>query len=188
MYPFLFENDIKKCVEFLKKEILQDGFIFNYNNLYVAHDQTINKIVGVICAIDKSSNLIYDYESLGKINKYYQRTVEEYFKPIIEEVSGFDEKTMYVSNVCIDKNLRGKKIGTKLLGYFISQMEKVGFNRFELDCLLHNLPAKNLYHSLGFREMKLIDGFNGNENKTIEVVNFLRKKGTYLPEEFNNIK
>lgn len=95
---------------------------------------------------------------------------------------------MYVSNVCIDKNLRGKKIGTKLLGYFISQMEKVGFNRFELDCLLHNLPAKNLYHSLGFREMKLIDGFNGNENKTIEVVNFLRKKGTYLPEEFNNIK
>ena len=188
IYPFLFENDIKKCVEFLKKEILQDGFIFNYNNLYVAHDQTINKIVGVICAIDKSSNLIYDYESLGKINKYYQRTVEEYFKPIIEEVSGFDEKTMYVSNVCIDKNLRGKKIGTKLLGYFISQMEKVGFNRFELDCLLHNLPAKNLYHSLGFREMKLIDGFNGNENKTIEVVNFLRKKGTYLPEEFNNIK
>ena len=188
IYSYWFENNIEKCIKFLEKEIMKDGFIFNYNNLYVAHDQTVNKIVGVICAIDKSTNLEYDYELLGKTNKYYQRTVEEYFKPIIEEVEKFDEKTMYVPNVCIDKNMRGKKIGTRLLGYFISQMEKVGFNRFELDCLLHNLPAKNLYHSLGFREMKLLEGFNGNENKTIEVVNFLRKKGAYLPEEFNIIR
>jgi len=71
------------------------------------------------------------------------------------------------------------------LGYFISQMEDVGFNKFALDCLLHNLPAKNLYHSLGFREMKLINGFTGGDDP-LDVVCFLRKKGAYLPEEFNN--
>ena len=54
IYPFWFDNDEDKCIEFLKNEILKDGFIFNYNNLYVAFDKTINKIVGVICAIDKS--------------------------------------------------------------------------------------------------------------------------------------
>ena len=92
---------------------------------------------------------------------------------------------MYIPNVCVDKSLRGKRIGTRLLGYFIGQMEAAGFNRFALDCLLHNLPAKNLYHSLGFREMKLINGFTGGDDR-LDVVCFLRKKGAYLPEEFNN--
>ena len=63
-------------------------------------------------------------------------------------------------------------------------MEKEGFNKFALDCLLHNLQAKNLYHSLGFKEMKLINGFTGDDSK-LDVVSFLRKKGAYLPEEFN---
>ena len=59
----------------------------------------------------------------------------------------------------------------------------IGFNNFSLDCLLHNLQAKNLYHGLGFREMKLINGFSGGDD-LIDVVCFLRKKGAYLPEEF----
>lgn len=185
IYPFWFEKNENKCINFLKEEMLKPGFIFNYNNLYVAYDVTMNKIVGVICAIDKSVNLEYDYESLEKINKYYKTTIKEYIQPILDEVAEYDDETIYIPNVCIDKNLRGKKIGTKLLGYFISQMEKSGFNKFALDCLLHNLPAKNLYHSLGFREMKLMDGFTG-EDYLVDVVCFLRKKGAYLPEEFIN--
>jgi len=184
IYPYWFENNKEKCIKFMKSEMLKDGFIFNYNNFYVAYDSTINKIVGVICAIDKSVDLVYDYDRLCEFNDYYRITIEKYIKPILNEVSEFDDNTIYIPNVCIDKNLRGKKIGTKLMGYFISQMEKSGFNKFALDCLLHNLPAKNLYHSMGFKEMKLIDGFSGNENKVVEVVCFFRKKGNYLPEEF----
>ncbi len=56
-----------------KKKMLKDGFIFNYNNIYVAYDSTSNKIVDVICAIDKSVNLEYDYESLEKINDSYKK-------------------------------------------------------------------------------------------------------------------
>lgn len=184
IYSYWFEKDINKCIDFLKEEILKDGFLFNYNNLYVAYDSTTNKIVGVICAIDKSVNLEYDYEKLAKINKFYKKTIEKYIYPILDEVKEYDNETIYIPNVCIDKKLRGKKIGTKLLGYYIGQMEKAGFNKFALDCLLHNLPAKNLYHGLGFKEMKLMDGFTGNDS-SVEVVCFLRKKGTYLPEEFN---
>lgn len=185
IYPFWFEKDEKKCIDFFREKILEEGFIFNYNNLYVAYDSTINRIVGVICAIDKSVNLNYDYDKLKNINDNYKITINEYIKPILDEVEEFDDETIYIPNVCIDKNLRGKKIGTKLLGYYISQMEKVGYNKFALDCLLHNLQAKNLYHSMGFREMKLISGFTG-DNSTVEVVSFFRKKGAYLPEEFSN--
>lgn len=185
IYPFWFEKNENKCVEFLKEEMLKDGFIFNYNNFYVAYDSTSNKIVGVICAIDKSVNLEYDYGELEKVNDCYRTTIKEYIKPILDEVEEYDNETIYIPNVCIDKTLRGKKIGTKLLGYFIGQMEKAGFNKFALDCLLHNLQAKNLYHGLGFREMKLMDGFTG-EDFLVDVVCFLRKKGSYLPDEFIN--
>lgn len=184
IYSFWFNNDKERCIEFLNKEMKKEGFIFNYNNLYIAYDKTLNKIVGILCAIDKSVNLEYRYEELQKVNDNYKITVTQYIMPIIDEVKSYDNETIYIPNVCIDKSLRGRKIGTKLLGYYIKQMEKEGFNKFALDCLLHNLPAKNLYHSLGFREMKLINGFDGKGGK-VDVVSFLRKKGAYLPEEFN---
>lgn len=184
IYSFWFNNNKERCIEFLNEEMKKEGFIFNYNNLYIAYDKTLNKIVGILCAIDKSVNLEYRYEELQKVNDNYKITVAQYIMPIIDEVKSYDNETIYIPNVCIDKSLRGRKIGTKLLGYYINQMEKEGFNKFALDCLLHNLPAKNLYHSLGFREMKLINGFDGKGGK-VDVVSFLRKKGAYLPEEFN---
>lgn len=187
IYPYWFQKNKDECILFLKEEMLKDGFLFNYNNLFIAYDKTIGKIVGVICAIDKTVNLEYDYEKLSEVNEYYKKTVDGYIKPILDEVLEFDNETIYIPNVCIDKNLRGKKIGTNLLGYFISQMERNGFNKFSLDCLLHNLPAKNLYHGLGFREIKLMDGFTGDDS-SVDVVCFLRKKGAYLPEEFVNNK
>lgn len=183
IYPYWFDNNEDKCKDFFKDAILQEGFLFHYDNLYVAHDITTNEIIGVICAIDKSVNLNYNYEPLREINAQYKKVVDDYIKPILDEVEEYDKDTIYIPNVCINKELRGKRIGTKLLGYFISQMEKAGFNQFALDCLLHNLPAKNLYHGLGFKEMKLFNGFSG-DNRQIDVVSFLRKKGYYLPEEF----
>ena len=183
IYPYWFDNNEKACIDFFNKSILEEGFLYHYNNLYIAHDVTTDEIVGVICAVDKSVNLKYDYDSLCNINERYKKVVKEYINPILEEVEGFDTKTIYIPNVCINKELRGKRIGTNLLGYFISQMEKVGYNQFALDCLLHNLPAKNLYHSLGFKEMTLFNGFSGDD-RTIDVVSFLRKKGNYMPEEF----
>lgn len=183
IYPYWFDNNETECKEFFKKTILEEGFLFHYNNLYIAHDITTNEIVGVICAIDKSVNLKYNYESLKQVNEKYEKVVNEYIKPILDEVAEYDDTTIYIPNVCINKELRGKRIGTNLLGYYISQMEKAGYNQFSLDCLLHNLPAKNLYHSMGFKEMKLFNGFSG-DNRTIDVVSFFRKKGNYMPEEF----
>ena len=51
IYPYWFDNDEDKCKEFFKEAILQEGFLFHYDNLYVAHDITTNEIIGVICAI-----------------------------------------------------------------------------------------------------------------------------------------
>lgn len=63
-------------------------------------------------------------------------------------------------------------------------MEVVGYDTFALDCLLHNLRAKNLYHSMGFKEMKEIVGFDGTDHSNVEVVSFLRKKAIIILKNF----
>lgn len=184
IYPFWFNNDKNEAVEFLSEKIKEDGFIFHYENIYVAYDKTTNHIVGIICALDKTVNLSYDYDNIEKINFNYEFTVNKYLKQIINEV--LENDFLYILNVCIDGNYRGKKVGTNLLGYYIGQMEKAGFDEFVLDCLLHNLRAKNLYHKLGFIEISESIGFDGTDSSNVEVVFMTRKKGDYLPEEFQN--
>lgn len=184
IYPFWFNNNTEEAIQFLSKRIGEKGFIFHFENIYVAHDKTTDKIIGIICALDKSIDLDYDYSYIEKINDNYKFTINNYIKKVIEKVKNND--FLYISNVCIDANYRGKKLGTNLLGYYISQMEKAGFDKFSLDCLLHNLRAKNLYHKLGFYEMYEVVGFDGTETSKVEVVFMLRKKGNYMPQEFQN--
>lgn len=184
IYPFWFNNNIEEAKKYLKQLLTRPNNLFNIDNLYVAYDKTINHIVGVLCAIDKSLTFDHEYSEDKKTNHNYEFTIDNYIIPVEKEIEEFDEHAMYISNLCIAENVRSKGIGSYLLGYFISQMEKQGYDVFHLDCLLHNLRAKNLYHSMGFKEMKEIVGFDGTDYSNVEVVSFLRKKGTYYPEEF----
>lgn len=182
IYPFWFNNDVNEAKKMLSKLLNKPGFIFNYNNIYVAYDKTTSHIIGILCALDYTINLDYDYDNLKSINQNYCYTINHYIEEILKEVKS--NNSMYISNICIKDCYRSKKIGSHLMGYFISQMEQAGYDVFALDCLLHNLRAKNLYHSFGFKEMKEIIGFDGTDYSKIEVVSFLRKKGNYFPDEF----
>lgn len=184
IYPYWFNNDMDEAIHCLTKLIASPASLFSADNIYVAANKADSKIVGVLVAIDKSVYLSHNYDLFRDINSRHAFTIDNYVIPIEREIDYFDNHTMYISNVCVDENIRGKGIGSYLLGYFISQMEKQGFDVFHLDCLLHNLRAKNLYHTMGFKEMKLIVGFDGTDHSKVEVVSFLRKKGAYYPEDF----
>ena len=182
IYPYWFENSIDKAIDFLSDKILMPGFIFNYNNIYVAQDKNNKKIIGLVVALDPSVNLEFDYTPYIKINENHKKSIEEYIYECINDVINND--AMYIMNCAVLEECRGRRIGTKLLGHFISNMERAGFENYRLDCLLHNLRAKNLYHSLGFKEMEEVKGFTGYVEGTVDVVVFKRHKGDYLPEEF----
>ena len=186
IYPFWFKDDISKGADYFASRMDKEGFFFNYENLYIAYDKETNDILGAICAVDSTVNLDYDYTEDMKIDSNYAFTIKNYILGLIEEVK--ENKFIYISNVCVNPDYRSKRIGTKILGHYITQMEKAGWQEFALDCLLHNLRAKNLYHSFGFKEMKEIVGFDGTDHSTVEVVSFLRKKGDYLPYEFQNVE
>lgn len=182
IYPFWFNNNIKEAEDFLEDKLRIPGFVFNYDNIYVAYDKLSQKIVGIIVAIDPSVNLDFDYKPYEEINHKYEFTINNYIKECIKEVKEND--FLYIMNCAVLEECRGRRIGTNLIGHFIGHMEKAGFENYQLDCLLHNLRAKNLYHSMGFKEVKEIVGFDGTNNSKVEVVTFKRHKGNYLPEEF----
>ena len=182
IYPYWFEKDINKAIDFLSDKILMPGFIFNYENIYLAIEKFSNKTIGLVVALDPSVNLDFDYKPYIGINENNKVTIEKYIYGCIEDVKNND--AMYIMNCTVLEECRGRRIGTKLLGHFISNMEKVGFENYRLDCLLHNLRAKNLYHGLGFKEMEEVEGFRGYVKNPVEVVVFKRHKGDYLPGEF----
>ena len=181
IYPYWFNNDVNKAVDFLSDKILMPGFVFNYENLYVAVDKDINKIVGLVVALDNSINFDFDYKEYINVNENYKNTIEKYIYECIKDVKNNDG--LYIMNCTVLEEFRGKRIGSKLLGHFIKNMEVAGFENYRLDCLLHNLRAKNLYHSLGFKEMEEVKGFGGFAMPP-EVVVFKRHKGDDLPDEF----
>ena len=182
IYPFWFNNSVSEAVNFLEDKIDMPGFIFNYENMYVAYSKKLSKIVGLIVAIDSSVNLDFDYEPYERINNNYKFTINNYIKECINEVMDGSHISIIVCTV--SKELRGQRIGSRLLGHYIGNMESAGYEEYHLDCLLHNLRAKNLYHSMGFKEIREIVGFDVTDHSTVEVVTFIRHKGDYLPDEF----
>lgn len=182
IYPFWFQNDIERAVRDLVPLIKEPGFLFYYENFYVAYDINSQKIIGIVGAIDPTTNLDYDYEKLRAVNEYYDFTIEHYFKELIKEVE--EKRYMYITNVCVDESCRSRRIGSRLLKYFIEQMHEAGFDEIGFDCLMHNLRAKNLYHSLGFKEVAEGIGFDGTSNSTVEVVFFKKKSTKFVDKDF----
>ena len=90
IYPFWFNNDVEKAKDFLEDKIKMPGFVFNYDNIYVAYDKKTDKIVGIIVAIDPSLNLEFDYKPYEEINSNYEFTINNYIKGCIEEVKKGD--------------------------------------------------------------------------------------------------
>ena len=72
IYPFWFNNSLKKAQKFLSKLIIQKGHLYNIDNLYIAYDKTSNHVIGILCAIDKSVPLDFDWTKYKKINHNYK--------------------------------------------------------------------------------------------------------------------
>ena len=63
-------------------------------------------------------------------------------------------------------------------------MHQAEFDEIGFDCLMHNLRAKNLYHSLGFKEVSEGIGFDGTDNSTVEIVFFKKKSSAFTANDF----
>ena len=159
IYPYWFES-LENCKSELSELIKEDKFFFNINNLYIMKDTVNNKIIGVICVVDKHVDLSYDYSKLESVNERYNYTIKNYVKGLIDEVMSSD--FVYISNVCVHPDYRGMHIGSIMMKKIIEIYKKKFFDEIVLDVLADNPAAINLYQKMGFRQITdIFDGFNG---------------------------
>lgn len=158
IYPYWF-GSLENCKRELPALLLEDKFFFNINNLFIMKDVNNNKIIGVVCVVDKNVDLSYDYSKLEKVNERYRFTVNTYIKALIEEVKNAD--FAYISNVCVHPGYRGKHIGSIMVRQVIEVYRRKCFKEMALDVLADNSGAIKLYNNLGFKKSSdVFEGFN----------------------------
>lgn len=66
-----------------------------------------------------------------------------------------DIKTLYIDDLCVDENSRGKHIGHKLYDYVIDYAKKNGYYNVTLNVWNGNERALRFYESLGLTVQKI---------------------------------
>lgn len=66
-----------------------------------------------------------------------------------------DIKTIYIDDLCVDENIRGKHIGKSLYEYVIDFAKNQGCYNVTLNVWSCNEPATKFYNSLGLKPQKV---------------------------------
>lgn len=65
-----------------------------------------------------------------------------------------DIKTLYIDDICVDENARGKHVGTALYEYVREYARSIGCHNITLNVWEGNEPALNFYKSMGMQVQK----------------------------------
>lgn len=100
---------------------------------------------------DKNKPVVVAYDEEAKCVLGYAMCV---IKTIKNDTALCDMKTIYLDDLCIDENLRGKGIGKKIYNYIIEFAKKEGCYNITLNVWEGNDSAKNFYNKCGFKLQK----------------------------------
>ena len=171
IYPYWF-GSIENCQKEMPPLLTQNKFFFNVNNLYIAIEG--QEIVGLVCIVDKNTDLNYDYTELRNFSSRYEFTIDHYLKGLIDEVNNAD--FAYIANVCVDPNYRDLHIGTFMLESLITEYKSSKYDELVLDVLADNPRAIHLYEKMGFSQKgEIYHGFSQPGEKQTEVMTMTNK-------------
>ena len=65
-----------------------------------------------------------------------------------------DIKTLYIDDICVDENARGKHVGKALYEYVLDYAKSIGCNNITLNVWEGNEPALRFYRNMGMQVQK----------------------------------
>lgn len=147
IYPYMFNKNIEECKTVLPPLMKKEGFIFHYDNIYIAIEKETNKIVGIVCIVDPKKEYSYDYTELINHSDSYKFIIENYILELIAETK--ELQIPYFSNVSVHPNYRSKGIGKLIMKYSVNKCKK-NYMEILLDVLADNPAAIKAYENCGF--------------------------------------
>lgn len=76
-------------------------------------------------------------------------------KQLLDNNNMTDIKTLYIDDLCVDAELRGRHIGKALYDYVLSYAKQNGFYNVTLNVWADNKSAVRFYESIGMRVQKI---------------------------------
>lgn len=71
----------------------------------------------------------------------------------------------HITNIAVDPNFRGQKIGYQLMKQLINKAIELGAVKMTLEVRPSNIPARKLYHKLGFEERGIRKNYYSDINE-----------------------
>ena len=67
-----------------------------------------------------------------------------------------DIRTLYIDDICVDKDARGKHVGKTLYDYVIAYAKKQGFYNVTLNVWTCNQAAMKFYEAMGLKPQRIV--------------------------------
>ena len=73
-----------------------------------------------------------------------------------EDTSLKKRKTLYIDDLCVDENVRGRHVGTKIYEYVVEYAKSISCDSITLNVWEFNDSAKKFYEKRGLKPLKTI--------------------------------
>ncbi|MBS7332738.1 GNAT family N-acetyltransferase [Faecalibacter bovis] len=141
VFDFIGEKNSEKAIEFLTELIKIENNQYSYENTWIY--EIDDKIAGTCILYDGALLEILRKPVLDLLASQYNRNIN----PQDETESG----EIYIDNVAIFPEYRGKGIGSEIFQFIIDEFAIKQGKTLGLLVDFNNLRAKKLYESLGFK-------------------------------------
>lgn len=154
IFPYLYDGNLHIAKKVISKMIFKDT-IYNYKNITVALSGS--KVEGIVVSSRTPVAMNYKemidafVESGIPVGERFTRVYKEYYELLKDEPEG-----IYIANVCVAENSRGKGVGKQMLSAFLNNAET-----YHLETVKANRAALSLYLFAGFKIDCEYGGFTG---------------------------
>ena len=140
------KNDIKRIIELLHQvnmvhHVLRPDLFKPYTTKY--NEQELEAL------LNNQSKPIFVYDDGTVLGYAFCQVSEVKDDQLLEDV-----KTLYIDDICVDENARGKHIGKALYEHVHHYAKSIGCNNITLNVWEGNDPAWHFYKNMGMQVRK----------------------------------
>ena len=140
------KEDIQRIIELLHQvnmvhHVIRPDLFKPYTTKY--NEQELEAM------LDDDSKPIFVYDDGMVLGYAFCQITEVRDNQLLEDI-----KTLYIDDICVDENARGRHIGKALYEYVRDYAKSIGCNNITLNVWEGNEPALHFYRSMGMQVQK----------------------------------
>ena len=140
------KEDIQRIIELLHQVNMVHHVI--RPDLFKPHTTKYNE-QELEAMLDDDSKPIFVFDDGMVLGYAFCQITEVKNNQLLEEI-----KTLYIDDICVDENARGKHVGKALYEHVLEYARSIGCNNITLNVWEGNEPAQRFYRNMGMQVQK----------------------------------